>query len=55
MKFIKYNGQNKEEAVFGDHVKLCKAWSETSCVFYINDKVLQKEKYYIVKQIQRWI
>ncbi len=46
VKFIKYKGQNKEEAVFSDHVKFGKAWSETSCIFYSNDKVLQKEKYY---------
>ncbi len=49
VKFIKYKGPNKEEAVFGDHVKFGKAWSETSCIFYNNDKVLQKEKYYNCK------
>ena len=49
VRFIKYKGANKEEAVFGDHVKFGKAWSETSCIFYSNDKVLQKEKYYNCK------
>ena len=49
VRFIHYKGQNKEEAVFGDHVKFGKAWSETSCIFYSNDKVLQKEKYFNCK------
>lgn len=45
-RFIKYNGKNKEEGLFGDHVKIGKAWSETSCSFYVNDKLIQKEIYY---------
>ena len=49
VRFIHFKGENKEEAVFGDHVKFGKAWSETSCIFYSNDKVLQKEKYFNCK------
>ena len=45
MRFIKFNGATKEEGVFGDHKKFGKAWSETSCSFYLNDKLLQKEIY----------
>lgn len=49
VRFLKYNGKNKEEAVFGDHVKYGRAWSETSCVFYNNEKLIQKEKYFNCK------
>ncbi len=45
-RFIKFNGANKEEGLFGDHVKIGKAWSETSCSFFVNDKLIQKETYY---------
>ncbi len=46
MRFVKFDGKTKEEAIFGDHKKFGKAWSETSCLFYINDKLLQSEFYY---------
>ncbi len=49
VRFLKYNGHNKEEAIFGDHVKYGKAWSETSCIFYNNNKLIQKEKYFNCK------
>ena len=45
-RFIKYNNGTKEEGLFGDHVKIGKAWSETSCSFFVNDKLIQKESYY---------
>ncbi len=45
-RFIKYNGNTKEEGLLGDHVKIGKAWSETSCSFFIDDKLIQKETYY---------
>ncbi len=45
-RFIKYNSSGKEEGLFGDHVKIGKAWSETSCSFFVNDKLIQKESYY---------
>lgn len=46
VRFIKYDAKSKEEAVFGDHKQFGKAWSETSCLFYINDKLIQKETYH---------
>jgi len=49
LKFIKYNGKEKEEAIFGGHKPFEGGWSETTCDFYINDKLLQKEKYYDCK------
>ena len=45
MRFIKYDDNRKEEGVFGDHKQFGKAWSETSCSFFINDKLFQKETY----------
>ena len=45
MRFVKYDGKNKEEAIFGDHKQFGKAWSETSCDFFVNDKLIQREKY----------
>lgn len=49
VRFIKYDAKSKEEAVFGDHKQFGKAWSETSCLFYINDKLIQKETYHDCK------
>lgn len=48
VRFIKYDGDTKEEGTFEDQVPLKKAWSETLCKFYINDHVLQVEKYHDV-------
>ncbi|MEJ7610567.1 MAG: hypothetical protein WKF88_05245 [Ferruginibacter sp.] len=45
VRFLKYEGANKEEAIFGDHKKFGKARSETSCSFFVNDKLIQTEKY----------
>lgn len=45
LKFIKYKDGQKEEGIFYDHRQFGKAWSETGCDFYINDKLLQKESY----------
>lgn len=49
MKFIKYADGNKEEGIFSGHKQYGKAWSETACDFYINDKLLQKEIYHDCK------
>lgn len=49
LRFIKFNGNDKEEGVFRDHKPFGKAWSETACDFYVNDKLIQKEKYYDCK------
>ena len=49
MKFIKYADGNKEEGIFSGHKQFGKAWSETACDFYVNDKLLQKEIYHDCK------
>lgn len=49
VRFIKYDGKSKEEAIFGDHKQFGKAWSETSCLFYINNKLIQKKTYHECK------
>jgi hypothetical protein len=46
VRFIKYDGGTKEEGFFEQQVPLKKAWSETKCSFYINDKLLQVESYH---------
>lgn len=46
VRFLKYDGGTKEEGTFEDQVPLKKAWSETKCKFYINDKLLQTETYH---------
>ena len=45
IRFIKYDKDGKQEGIFGDHIRQGKAWTETSCVFYVNDKLVQKETY----------
>ena len=49
LKFIKFDGNNKEEGIFSNHRRFGNCWSETACDFYINDKLIQKEKYYDCK------
>jgi hypothetical protein len=46
VRFIKYDGGTKEEGFFEQQIPLKKAWSETKCSFYINDKLLQVESYH---------
>lgn len=48
VRFIKYDNNTKEEGWFENHIALKKAWSETLCTFFINDKKLQVEKYHDV-------
>jgi hypothetical protein len=48
VRFIKYDGGTKEEGFFEQQIPLKKAWSETKCSFYINDKLLQVESYHDV-------
>jgi hypothetical protein len=52
VRFIKYDDNTKEEGFFEQHIALKKAWSETRCSFYINDKILQVETYHDVKADQ---
>jgi hypothetical protein len=48
VRFIKYDGGTKEEGTFENQVALKGAWSETLCKFYVNDHILQIEKYHDV-------
>jgi len=49
VRMIEFNKGTKEEALFDDHLKVGNAWTETKVHFYINDKLLQVESYYDVK------
>jgi hypothetical protein len=49
VKFINYREGQKEEGIFYDHKQFGKSWSETACDFYVDGKVIQKEKYYDCK------
>jgi hypothetical protein len=49
VRFIKYLPTYKEEAVFSNHIKIGKGYTETNVTFYINDKLYQKESYYNYK------
>ena len=49
VRFIKYLPTMKQDARMSAHQKFGKAWSETIVVFYLNDKLFQKEKYYDCK------
>ncbi|HWD87748.1 MAG TPA: hypothetical protein VG367_06445 [Mucilaginibacter sp.] len=49
IRFIKYENNIKEEGTMEDQVPVKGGgWSETLCKFYINDHVLQVEKYHDV-------
>jgi hypothetical protein len=45
VRFLKYDDGRKAEGIFDNHIQLSGGWSETSCTFYINDKLIQKEFY----------
>jgi hypothetical protein len=49
VRMLKYENKNKEEALFEDHVKLGGGFTETLVRFFINDKLIQVEKYYGLK------
>lgn len=49
VKFIKFKGTLKEEGIFYEHKPFGKAWSETAVDFYMNDKLVQREKYHDYK------
>ena len=49
LRMIKFDKGQKEEALFDDHVKLNGGYSETLVHFYINNKLVQVEKYYNLK------
>ncbi|MEO8770117.1 MAG: hypothetical protein ABI402_08535 [Ferruginibacter sp.] len=49
LKFIKFDGGEKEEGRFSGHQRFGNGWSETACDFYVNDTLIQKEKYHDCK------
>jgi outer membrane lipoprotein-sorting protein len=46
VRLLKYENNTKEEALFENHVKLDGGFTETLVYFYINDKLIQVEKYH---------
>jgi hypothetical protein len=49
VRLVKYENNTKEEALFEKHVKLGGGFTETLVYFYINDKLIQAEKYHDLK------
>ena len=49
MRFIKYEDGGKEEGIFKDHRAFGGGWSETATDFFIDDQLIQKEKYFDCK------
>lgn len=49
VRMIKFEKKQKEEALLEDHVKLNGGYSETLVHFYINNKLVQIEKYHDLK------
>ncbi len=49
VRMLKYENNTKEEALFENHVKLEGGFTETLVYFYINDKLIQVEKYHDLK------
>jgi hypothetical protein len=49
VRMIKYEDKSKQEAYFEDHVKLGGGFTETLVHFFVNDKLIQVEKYHDLK------
>ncbi|HSQ43584.1 MAG TPA: hypothetical protein VLM16_01225 [Ginsengibacter sp.] len=49
VRLLKYENNIKEEALFENHVKLDGGFTETLVYFYINNKLIQVEKYHDLK------
>ncbi|MEP6583242.1 MAG: hypothetical protein ABJA90_03200 [Ginsengibacter sp.] len=49
LRMLKFNSKEKEEGLFENHVKLGGGYSESVVYFYINDKLVQVEKYHDIK------
>ena len=49
VRMIKFDRNEKEEGLFENHVKLNGGYSESLVKFYVNDKLLQVEKYHNMK------
>ena len=46
VRMIRYENNNKQEAIFEDHVLLGGGYVETSIKFFVNDQLVQTEKYH---------
>ena len=49
VRMIKYDDNRKEEGLFENQIQAGGGWSETVAVFYIDDKLIQKEYYFDCK------
>ena len=49
VRMIKYENNSKQEAYFENHTKLGGGFTETLVHFFINDKLIQVEKYHDLK------
>lgn len=49
LRMLKFDDRQKEEGLFENHVKLAGGYSESLVYFYINDKLVQVEKYHDMK------
>ena len=49
VRFIKYENGRKEEGILENQKRFGGGWSETSCTFYMDDKLFQKEIYHDCK------
>lgn len=49
VRLLKYENNTKEEVLFENHVKLGGGFTETLVYFYINNKLIQVEKYHDLK------
>ncbi len=49
VRMLKFDSKEKEEGLFENHVKVGGGYSESLVYFYINDKLVQVEKYHDIK------
>ena len=49
VRMLKFDGPRKEEALFDDYQSFDGNWTETKCIFYIDNKLVQKEIYHDCK------
>ncbi len=49
LRMIKHENGRKEEAIFENHIRTGKGWTETKIAFYFDDKLFQMEYYNEVK------
>lgn len=49
VRMINFHNKDKEESLFEDHVPIEHGFTETTCIFYINGKLIQYENYHNCK------